>query len=117
MRITKLNIPHSEQTGLGPIAMERLGDIVILAGKNGSGKTRLFKAIQDFGNGINNSRIDSVLSNFLDGSRLQKDKNISKCELLWKVCNTSTNEFSDIRVLVDRQVKSISTWNIKAIHT
>lgn len=47
MRITEVNIPASEITnGLEPVRMHRLGQIVIIAGKNGAGKTRLFSLIK-----------------------------------------------------------------------
>lgn len=46
MRITKINIPSNlTQNGLESIKMERLGQVVLLAGKNGSGKTRLLNLI------------------------------------------------------------------------
>jgi energy-coupling factor transporter ATP-binding protein EcfA2 len=41
MRITKVAIPALTQFGLREIEMSRLGKVVLLAGKNGSGKTRL----------------------------------------------------------------------------
>ena len=46
MKITSVNIPESfGEKGLKEINMDRLGDTVILAGKNGSGKTRLLDII------------------------------------------------------------------------
>lgn len=46
MRITSVNIPRNHvNNGLGKIKMKRLGQIVLLAGKNGSGKTRLLNTI------------------------------------------------------------------------
>lgn len=46
MRITKINIPKTSiDTGLEPVKMDRLGHVVLLAGKNGSGKTRLLNLI------------------------------------------------------------------------
>ncbi len=47
MRITKVDIPKSEKDldGLEEIKMSRLGQIVLLAGKNGSGKTRILDKI------------------------------------------------------------------------
>ncbi len=48
MRITKINIPEIEfqEDGLGTIIMDRLGDTVLIAGRNGSGKTRLLNRIR-----------------------------------------------------------------------
>ena len=46
MRITKVDIPKSDNSyGLEHIKMDRLGQIVLIAGKNGSGKTRILNKI------------------------------------------------------------------------
>ena len=47
MRITKVDIPKSisSEDGLEDIKMSKLGGIVIIAGKNGSGKTRILNKI------------------------------------------------------------------------
>ncbi|MCF8461370.1 MAG: AAA family ATPase [Flavobacteriales bacterium] len=48
MRIIEVNIPKSEDSnsdGLEPIKMTRLGQVVLLAGKNGSGKTRVLNKL------------------------------------------------------------------------
>lgn len=48
MKITKINIPKSSiQNGLDSVKMDRLGQVVLLAGKNGSGKTRLLNLISN----------------------------------------------------------------------
>jgi len=47
MRITSVNIPESQLTnGLKEIKMEKLGPVVLLAGKNGAGKSRLINELQ-----------------------------------------------------------------------
>lgn len=52
MKITKVNIPSEDASldihnnGLSDIKMERLQDLVIIAGKNGSGKTRILERIK-----------------------------------------------------------------------
>ena len=48
MRITKVQIPAKEyiNDGLGPIKMDKLGQLVLIAGENGSGKTRLLNKIR-----------------------------------------------------------------------
>lgn len=47
MKITKVNIPKSQHNnGLEDVRMSRLGKIVLIAGKNGSGKTRLLNKIR-----------------------------------------------------------------------
>lgn len=47
MKIKKVDIPKSEDNhdGLGHIKMEKLDNIVLIAGKNGSGKTRILNKI------------------------------------------------------------------------
>jgi energy-coupling factor transporter ATP-binding protein EcfA2/SAM-dependent methyltransferase len=48
MHIRAVDIPANwGDNGLAAIAMSRLSSVVILAGKNGSGKTRLLRTIQD----------------------------------------------------------------------
>ena len=54
MKIIELNIPKeiAEEKGLSPISMSRLGNVVLIAGKNGSGKTRLLELIKEQTNNI-----------------------------------------------------------------
>lgn len=50
MKITKVDIPASdtfEQDGLAHIKMEKLGNLVLIAGANGAGKTRLLTKIKN----------------------------------------------------------------------
>jgi SAM-dependent methyltransferase/predicted ATPase len=47
MRITKVNIPKSDDDGLDNIKMNKLEQVVLLTGKNGSGKTRIINKIVD----------------------------------------------------------------------
>ena len=49
MRITEVQIPKTFQsnTGLEDIRMKRLGEVVVLAGPNAAGKTRLLKRIKE----------------------------------------------------------------------
>ena len=46
MRIVEVNLPENPGIGLQAIEMKRLGHVVVLAGANGSGKTRLLRAIE-----------------------------------------------------------------------
>lgn len=67
MKITKVNIPKSVGDGLGDIEMDRLGHIVLLAGKNGSGKTRILAKIF--------ATLDEKPSkNFIDNAQAQKKR-------------------------------------------
>jgi energy-coupling factor transporter ATP-binding protein EcfA2/ubiquinone/menaquinone biosynthesis C-methylase UbiE len=47
MKITAVNLPISEKLGLKEIKMDRLGQVVLLSGKNGSGKSRILSNIFD----------------------------------------------------------------------
>jgi len=48
MRITSVNIPEDfMKKGLSKINIDRLGENIIIAGKNGAGKTRLLNIIFD----------------------------------------------------------------------
>src|SRR5258708_7233067 len=49
MRITKINIPKAAglNDGLEDIKMNKLGQVVLIAGKNGAGKTRILNKIFD----------------------------------------------------------------------
>lgn len=69
MKIKTINIPREdanyeiEDIGLSNIKMEKLQDIVILAGKNGSGKTRILDRIFNF---VQTSPTQSTILNIYD---------------------------------------------------
>jgi ABC-type cobalamin/Fe3+-siderophores transport system ATPase subunit/SAM-dependent methyltransferase len=50
MRILTVNMPSDPTKNLGSIQMDRLGATVVIAGKNGAGKSRLLKKILDWPN-------------------------------------------------------------------
>jgi ABC-type cobalamin/Fe3+-siderophores transport system ATPase subunit len=45
MKITTIDIPTSAEDGLQQIKMSRLGNVVLISGKNGAGKTRILNKI------------------------------------------------------------------------
>lgn len=49
MKITEVNLRENitQSVGLNPISMQKIGNMVLLAGKNGSGKTRLLNLIRN----------------------------------------------------------------------
>jgi ABC-type Mn2+/Zn2+ transport system ATPase subunit len=49
MKIEKINLSESETSkfGLKAVRMERLNNIVLIAGKNGAGKSRLLQLIRE----------------------------------------------------------------------
>lgn len=69
MKIDRLNIPEfiTSQLELKEVKMERLNKVVLIAGKNGSGKSRLLKLIKDqIQNTPNNIRINSLNKSISD---------------------------------------------------
>lgn len=60
MKIIEVNIPKNESLGLEEIKMKRLEQVVILAGKNGSGKTRVLNSILQ----LNRTRSLGLVDNF-----------------------------------------------------
>ena len=62
MKITKINIPKDNiNNGLEPVVMHKLGQVVLLAGKNGSGKTRLLNLISNtIGSKPNKNQVDEA---------------------------------------------------------
>ncbi|QEY18215.1 hypothetical protein D0C16_20845 [Cellvibrio sp. KY-GH-1] len=46
MRITKVSIPESPEVGLKSISMSKLDKLVLIAGKNGAGKSRILEKIK-----------------------------------------------------------------------
>jgi len=47
MKVLRFELKESQE-GLQPISMDRLGDVVLLAGRNGSGKSRILRALSAF---------------------------------------------------------------------
>lgn len=60
MKITSIDIPADEATGLQHIKMSKLGNLVLIAGKNGSGKSRILLKIK---NTLSTKPSDSRIAN------------------------------------------------------
>lgn len=56
MKITEVNLIENitNQIGLKPISMKKIGNMVLLAGKNGSGKTRLLNLVRNHTQNVQN---------------------------------------------------------------
>lgn len=56
MKITEVNLIENitNKIGLKPISMKKIGDMVLLAGKNGSGKTRLLNLVRNHTQNVQN---------------------------------------------------------------
>lgn len=93
MKITEVNLTENvtQPVGLNPISMKKIGNMVLLAGKNGSGKTRLLNLIrnqaQDIQHDINqrNSANSNIKTNLKDienqvGQKQQLELNIQQYE-------------------------------------
>jgi ABC-type multidrug transport system ATPase subunit len=104
MKIEKIDLPEEEtsQSGLGPIKMDRLNSVVLIAGKNGSGKTRLLNLLQ--------SKIKDCL-NIVDTDNLKK--NISRSESNIKNCLNifENNNNKLLTTLPDNEKKLINQHN------
>lgn len=67
MKITEINISEglAKNKGLKPIKMTKLGNVVLIAGQNGSGKTRLLQTIIDQANYIPKKSVINQFRNLL----------------------------------------------------
>lgn len=75
MRITRVDIPGGAKDGLQSILMEKLGSVIILAGKNGAGKTRILQKIKSY---LSQKPIAAVL----ESSKLQIDAEENSIRML-----------------------------------
>lgn len=97
MKITKINIPEDTSIGLKEIKMSRLNNLVLIAGKNGSGKSRLLGKIHSIlqvkptiAQFEDKKRYIKILQQNLDNYIIQRADFISKYESLALDINKST---------------------------
>lgn len=82
MKILELNFPISDEAekiydnGLEPVKMHRLGNLVLLAGKNGSGKSRVLRKMLQIIN-----RIDEVIDYKLNAQHRINDAALDQFDL------------------------------------
>jgi len=81
MKIKDINFSNTviKKHGLKEIKMQRLGKVVLIAGKNGAGKTRLLQAIQDIAawrhsnHSLSTDKLDSEIAEFKKQLDSEKD--------------------------------------------
>ncbi|MCP4120650.1 MAG: AAA family ATPase, partial [Bacteroidetes bacterium] len=105
MRIKKINIPETNiNNGLEEVNMHRLGHVVLLAGKNGSGKTRLL-------NLISNTILDkptTVIFNALSKKIAEEEKKIQQ----------STESVEELRLKIKQQKRDKNAqMNLRLLNT
>ena len=80
MKIMEFNtecIEEKSRLGLQSFKMSKLNNVVLLAGKNGSGKTRILRLLQ---NQANNKQSFYSEKNILKHNVLQIDSEIESCQ-------------------------------------
>lgn len=115
MRITNINIPEErvKDIGLRKIQMRKLGQVVLLAGKNGSGKTRMLAAIESIvGEASNSNTINEIRDTIgaLNVSLVSGKSSISSNE---KALENVVDSFQ--RTEIERQIsqmrRNIDLWD------
>ena len=116
MKITKVEIPKktSLDDGLETIKMDKLSKVVLIAGKNGSGKTRILNKIFDtFIKKPTKSRILKSIENTKDfNSRIQDSKEIIKQNENF-IQNSVENSTEIFEKNIERHKKSIEALNLE----
>jgi energy-coupling factor transporter ATP-binding protein EcfA2 len=106
MRISRWFVPkkRTEKEGLEPIFLERLGVVVALIGKNGSGKSRILKMLEDSESWMEDFMIkDFSFSNYANND----EENISKI-------NIFDYELTDYIKYYNQELLSFNNPNIKS---
>lgn len=128
MRIKKIDIPKSENSndGLENIKMDRLEKIVLIAGKNGSGKTRILNKIFTLLNSkprkidlenaksqieINNRNLVTLEKEFID---LQKKLINTSSQSIIEEINRNISQNNKLKERSNKEIKNIESklnWN------
>ncbi|MFA7083254.1 MAG: AAA family ATPase [Arcobacteraceae bacterium] len=95
MKIIEVNLTENiaNQVGLNPISMKKIDNMVLLAGKNGSGKTRLLNLIRNQAQNVKNeiSQRNSAKSNIDSYSTNIKNQAQQKQQLELNIQNYENN--------------------------
>ncbi|NQZ07135.1 MAG: AAA family ATPase [Algicola sp.] len=120
MKITKVSIAQENTIGLSSIEMSRLGNTVIITGKNGSGKTRLLKTLksrlslkQDISEESNILKIQKELV-INQASNRQELKRLDTMAALFALTETQSAELQQIKLEIEKTANSLAA--IKSNH-
>jgi energy-coupling factor transporter ATP-binding protein EcfA2 len=120
MRITSVDIPQkSINNGLEPVKMDRLSQIVILVGKNGSGKTRLLNLIAStIKNKPPKSVVDKMAKKKFDAQNSigTAQTNIEKYEKLLKDSINEDQKKSYMKS-IEKQINKIKQFESEILKT
>ena len=74
MKITSLDLPASlcDAYQLKPVKMSRLGDAIVLAGRNGAGKTRFLKLLKDLSYKHPGGKLDKLKEQYTEKEKLHE---------------------------------------------
>lgn len=117
MKITEVNLIENitNQIGLKPISMKKIGDMVLLAGKNGSGKTRLLNLVRNHTQNVQNdiNQRSSAKSHIDSYSNQIKNQPQQKQQLEQNILNYENNiENFKQRIETQPNLTSIYKQNI-----
>lgn len=123
MKIEKINLDETitAQLGLKPVQMDRLNHVVLVAGKNGAGKSRLLQLIKDQVNLIpNKSKLKELNTNIknFNGYIKNEEININNCIIHLKTPNLKqveidsfNNSINSSETNIINYRKSIENWD------
>lgn len=119
MKITEVNLIENitNPIGLNPISMKKIGNMVLLAGKNGSGKTRLLNLIRSQAQNIQNeiSQRNSAKSNIVSYQKNIENQvgQIQQLELSIQQYENNINNFKQ-QIISQPQNKQRLEQNIQS---
>ncbi len=91
MKITEVNLIENttQPLGLNPVSMKKIGNIVLLAGKNGSGKTRILNLIRQQASNLPNfiREQENAKNNIVNWKQEIEQQPIQKLELKKRIEN------------------------------
>lgn len=104
MKITEVDIPSDGTDGLQNISMKRIGDMVLIAGQNGSGKSRLLKKIHS---SIASKPTNSIIFNHTQ----QKEQLLGNIVSFTQQINSLRNQNTDqAKYKIQQNENHINNW-------